>query len=230
MPFFDDSGPRVEDERGLFWRSTSLIGDQLERMVALNITWALQTAPLLAAWAVPNLPGGLRLALVFYSALALIPATAVLFDVLVRTNEGIPLSPELAWESLKAQFVPSLLKLLPLYSLFYWLGLAAWWAGQNAWLWLDVLARLLLLLAALLSLYWGSLFVRRPQLAAHTILLQSARLFWRRPGPTLLAALLSLLTLAIGIVSIGGMFLIVPVLLVLIQVQLYATIPQMKRG
>lgn len=221
MPFFDDSGPRPEEERGLLWRSIALIGDQLERMILLNIAWAVQLLPALAAWAFPGLPGWLRIGLTTYTAFAFIPATGVLFDTLAQTSQGVPLSLDLVKSSLKTQFKPSLVKLLPLYSLYFWLVMGATLAAENNLLVLDVLARAGLLFLALFSLYWGTLFVVQPQASPVQLFTASAHLVWRQPGKTLLAGFLSLLALVLGVISIGGLFLIVPVLVVLIQVQLY---------
>ena len=221
MPFFDDSGPRPEEERGLLWHSVALIGDQLERMILLNIAWAVQLLPALAAWAFLGLPGWLRIVLTTYTAFAFIPASAVLFDSLAQTSQGVPLSLDFVKSSLKTQFKPSLVKLLPLYSLFFWLVMGATLAAQNKLLVLDVLARASMLFLALFSLYWGTLFVYQPHASSVKLFSASARLVWRRPGKTLLAGLISLLALVLGVISIGGLFLIVPVLVVLIQVQLY---------
>lgn len=224
MPFLDDSGPRPEQERGLLWRSIALIGEQLERIVLLNILWALQLVPFLAAWAFPSLPFWLRTLFMLYSAFAFIPATATLFAVLDQVNEGLPLDVEMIKAGFRAQFVPSLTKLLPLYSLFYWLALLSVFAAQNEILFLDAVTRLLILLLAVFSVYWGGALVSEPHLSAPKIFTASMRLFWLKPGPTLLGALLCLIALALGLISIGGIFLIVPVLIVLIQIQLYRSV------
>jgi hypothetical protein len=224
MPFFDDSGPRPEEEHGLLWRSAALIGDQLERMILLNIFWAAQLLPALAAWAFGGLPVWLRIAFTLYTALALIPATAVLFDMLTQTARQVPLSIEMAKESLKTRWKPAFMKLMPLYSLFFWLGLAASLDSQNNIQMLDVTAQLGLLFLALFSLYWGALFTVHPEDSLIKIFTASVRQVWRKPGQTLLAALLTLAALILGVISIGGIFLIVPVLVVLIQVQLFQTV------
>lgn len=219
MPFLDDSGPRPEKETSLLWRSTALIADQLERMIALNLAWALQLAPLAAAVLLP-LPAWARILLVTCSVFTLIPATAALFYALNQSNQGAPISAELVLEGLRRQFRPAFLKLLPLYSLFYWLGLLAWAAAQNNWLWLDVLARLSLLLLAVVALHWGGLFTRQPHLTALQIFTWSVKLTWRKPALTLLAGFYTLAALLLGIISIGGIVLIIPALVALVQIQL----------
>jgi hypothetical protein len=221
MPFLDDSGPRPEEERGILWRSTALIGEQLERMILLNIAWAIHSAPVIVAWAYPNFPSWLRVAFLLYSAFAFIPATATLFASLSQVCDGIPLDFEMVTTNLREQFAPSFLKLLPLYSLFYWLYLLSTFAAQKNFLLLDVFSRLLILTLAVFSVHWGGLFVQAPHLSALKIASASAALFWRKPAATLLTALLCFIALIIGIISIGGMFLIVPVLIALIQIQSY---------
>jgi hypothetical protein len=223
MSFFDDSGPRPEEERSPVWRSFALIKDQLERLILVNLLWALQCAPLIAAW-VFEMPPWLRLLLTLYSVVALIPATGLLFGLTEQLSQGVPLDKDLVLDCLKETWEPSLFKLLPLYSLFGLLGWAAYASGQQGWLLPDALARLLVLLLAVVSLYWGGLFALREDLAFTGMLAQSVRLFWRRPGRTLVMALVSLLTLLLGVVSIAGFFLIVPVLLALYQVQLYHSV------
>ncbi len=219
MPFFDDSGPKPEQERNIFWRSISLVGDQLERMVILNIAWSVQSLPALVAWVIPALPDGVRIALTLYSAVAFLPATMVLFAALNDTNKGTPLSLDMAKEVFKLYWLDSYLKLLPLVSLFYWLWLGASIAEQNMWLIIDVLARLLILCLAVIAIYWGPLLVNKRQLSALGIFVESIRLFWRKPARTLFASALCFIAILIGVISIGGLYLIVPVLLALIQIQ-----------
>ena len=116
------------------------------------------------------------------------------------------------------------MRLLPLYSLFGLLGWAAYEAGLQGWLLPGTLAQLLLLLLAVISLYWGGLFVEREELNPLDMLRESANLFCRKPGLTLLIALVSLLVAIIGFASIAGFFLIMPVLLALFQVQLFHSV------
>jgi hypothetical protein len=229
MPFFDDSDARLEGERHPVWRALALAREQLERVILLNLLWAAQTAPLLLAWAWPNLPVSARAALALYTAFAVLPASGMMFAALDALSDGTPLSGELFWESLKAQFAPSFLKLFPLCSLFVWLAWGASFAAAQNWLWLDVPARLAFLLLAVFSLYWGPLMVARPELSAWGILIQSARLVWRKPAPTLLTGLACLFALALGIVSLGGFFLIAPALIALMQVELYHSTGGLER-
>ena len=221
MPFFDDTGARPEEERHPVWRALALAREQLERVIWLNLLWAAQTAPLLLAWALPGLPSWARTAMTLYTAVAILPATGMMFAALNALSDGAPLSNELFWESLRAQFAPSFLKLFPLSSGFVWLGWAAVFFAERGWLWPDVLARLAFLLLTVCALYWGALMVARPELSAWGILKESARLAWRRPAPTLLTGLACLFALALGVISLGGFFLIAPALMVLMQVELH---------
>lgn len=223
MPFLDDSGPRPEEERSPIWRSFALVKDQLERLIVLNLLWVLQCVPLFVAWAV-SMPAWLRALLTLYTIAALIPATGLLFALTERVSQGVPLDKDLVLETLRETWKASLTRLLPLYSLFAWLGWAAYFSGQRGWLLPDALARLLFLLLLVVSLYWGGLFALRPDLGFLGMLRGSVRLFWHRPGRTLLMGLASLLAGLLGIVSIAGFFLIVPVLLALFQIQLYHSV------
>lgn len=220
MPFFDDSGPRPEEEHGILWRSFSLVKDQLERLILVNILWAAQCIPLLIAW-VFDVPTPLFWILTMYTALALVPATAVLFHVVAKASEGLPIEGETIRAGIREQWKPSLLKLLPLYSLFYWIGLGTYFFSQQGWLIPDTLARLLILILAVISLYFGALLIYKPEFSGWNILLESIRLFGKAPAPTLMTGLASLLGILLGVVSIAGFFLIVPVLVALFQVQLY---------
>lgn len=67
MPFLEDISPQHETQRGPLWEAFAVLHDQIERMVALNIVWALQTLPSMVGLAFPTLPLGLRVALVAYS-------------------------------------------------------------------------------------------------------------------------------------------------------------------
>jgi len=221
MPFFDDSGPRPEQERNPIWRSFALIKDQLERLILVNLLWSLQTVPLWVALAFDQIPSWLRVALSLYTTIALAPATAALFAVVADLSDDVPVDRDLLWNHFKAQVKPGFLKLLPLLSLFYWIGLLATYAAGRGWLLVDVSARLVFLLLLVFSLYWGPLLVYEPKLLAWGILYRSARRFWKRPGQTLGMGLACLFALALGIVSVAGFMLIVPVLIALFQVQLY---------
>ncbi len=220
MPFFDDSGPRPEEEHGPIGRSFALVKDQLERLVLLNILWALQCVPLMVGWAF-EMPLPLRIGLTLYTAFALVPATGTLFAVVAEVSESIPLDKDVILNSLKEQFKPSLLKLLPLLSLFGLLVLAVTFFDGQGWLIPDTLARLLILLLVVVSLYWGPLLIYKPELSALGILRRSIQLVLKVPSRTIMTGLVCLLAIILGAISIIGFVAIVPVLVALFQVQLY---------
>lgn len=224
MPFFDDSGPRLEQERSPIWRSLALAKDQLERLILVNLLWALQTLPLFVALAFDRLPWGVRVAFTLYSAGALVPATAALYAIVADLSEDLPIDRDMLWGHFKAQLKPGFLKLLPLLSLFYWAALLAGFAARQGWLIVDTLTRLVFLLLLVFSLYWGPVLVHEPQLQAWGIFHRSVHYAWKRPGQTLGIGLICLLALVLGVVSIAGFMLIVPALMALFQVQLYLSV------
>ena len=66
--------------------------------------------------------------------------------------------------------------------------------------------------------------VEVPALSAIGLFIASYKLLWRRPGKTLLASLYCLATLVLGLVTILGLLLVAPVLVVLIQHQLFRAV------
>ncbi|MDI7275687.1 MAG: hypothetical protein QME94_06895, partial [Anaerolineae bacterium] len=166
MPFFNDIGVRVEEHQGPLWSTFAILADQIERMVALNLAWSLQLVPMLIGLGFHELPWWLRAPLLAYTGLALGPATAALFGMVARAGEGELLTLEVAREVLGALAAPGLTRLVPLYSAFAWLGLAAAISADAGLLALDVLARLAMLLVGLGAIYWGPLLALRPGLSA----------------------------------------------------------------
>lgn len=229
MSFFDDSGVRPEEHRGPVWSALAIVADQIERLIALNLAWSLQIVPLLLALGFPQWPLWLRIALLAYTGLALGPATGAVYALASRVGEGELLRVELAVEVLRGVLRPSLERLIPLYSGLAWLAAGAWLAAAVRLPLLDVLAQAAALLLAVCAIYWGPLFALRPELPALGILRASAHLVWRHPARTLLSGGAMLLALALGVVSVGGTFLIVPVVVALLQVQLYRHVTQ-KQG
>ncbi|MCL6510158.1 MAG: hypothetical protein K6U78_05680 [Anaerolineae bacterium] len=217
MPFLDDSGVRTEEKRGPIWDAFATLADQVERMIALNIGWALQQAPGAVALMLTDWPIWVRLLLAGYSALALAPATGVLYALVARACDGEMLRWELVGEALRAVAKPSLFNLMPLFAAAGALLFVAVWAASARWMLLDALAQLGLLLLAATSLYWGALFAERPQRSAFVLLRRSLSLIGQYPLHTSLLAAVSAFALLLGIVSIGGMVLIVPVVLALLQ-------------
>ena len=102
-----------------------------------------------------------------------------------------------------------------------WLAALAYLAQGAHLLILDVLARLAFLCAAVFALYWGPLFAASPERPPWAILGESIRLVWRGPLSSLLGFLAVLLAWLLGFVSVGGVVLIVPALVALLQTEHY---------
>jgi hypothetical protein len=221
MPFLYDMG--TDDEvlqrpvRGTF----ALIKDNLERLLAINVGWTLQILPALAALGFPQLPDALRVLLLLYSATALAPATGLLFVWMSRVCQQEPLRLDSLKEDLRALTLPALLHLAPLYGSLGVCYLAIVFLGLLHVLLLDVLLRFLLLALAMCALYWGALFAEYPVYSPLFLLHQSLLLLWRYPGTTLLLGLLVLLIAGLGVFSIVGFFLLMPVLVALVQTRCY---------
>ncbi len=102
--------------------------------------------------------------------------------------------------------------------------MAAYFFSARGWLIPDTLSRLLILLFAVVSLYWGPLLIYRPEFSAWRIFRKSVQLVLQTPSKTLLTGFVCLVAILLGAISIAGLFLIVPVLVALFQVQLFRSI------
>jgi hypothetical protein len=224
MPVVDKSSNTTEEPKGPFLHAFALLFEQIERMVALNITWALQILPLVAFFSFPRLPLWLRILFLLYTGCTLIPVTGMMFGMVARAQEGELMHFEQTLELLRALTARSLLVLAPLYSLFAWLAGFSVLSQYIHLLILDVLARLALLFTAVFAVYWGPLFAAAPQRSALAVLHDSIRLTWRHPGNSLLAFSVVLLTWVFGVFSIGGLVLVAPVLAALLQTEYYAVV------
>ena len=176
------------------------------------------------ALAFPELPVWLRVVLGLYSATVLPPATAVLFGLAAEACRGQHVDAGLAGELLRAYAARSLRTLAPLYGTFGVLGWAALLASQ-----LDLSAVLAVLTLAILvwsvcATYWGPSFVADPDVSLGALARTSVRLTWRRPEQTLGTWLIVGVSLLIGVVSIGGLVLIVPMLVAILQTHRFETV------
>jgi hypothetical protein len=230
MPFFDNSGIDWEEPRGPVASAFATLRDQLERWIVLNLLWAGQSLPLILAWIFPGWPISLRLGLVVAGALALAIGTGVLYRVAGAAVRGEPLDFGLVWGEVNTHWLHTLTGLLPLYSWFGLLWLGSQWAMAQAFYWPEVLLRLLLGLSLFCGLYWGPLWAEQPASPVRTLALGALRLAWRNPGPTLRVLIVIAVTALIGVVSIGGLFLAVPILIVLLQTHLYQTIVSHRKA
>jgi hypothetical protein len=219
MAFFGDIGAR-EEERGPIWGPFAVVRENVERLVVVNVAWAVQLIPGILALAFPGLPGWVRVVMGVYSATAAIPATGVLFALALAATRGEHLSLELAGEKLRELAVPSFRTLAPLYGVFGALIWGAVLVGPAVPV-VTTVATLGCLLWYLCATYWGPLFVGRPGGSAWSLAAESVRLVWRFPAETLATALAATVALVVGFVSVGGLVLIVPVVIALLQTRRY---------
>jgi len=217
MPFFEDIGADDEVLQRPIWGAFALIKDNLERLVITNLAWSLQFVPAMLALAFTGLPTILRVLLLLYSAIVLVPATGTLFRLMARVAGYEALRFELVKEEFHEVALRSFICLSPLFGM---VGLLLWFTVLASFahiILLDILMRFTLLVLFVCASYWGPLFAEYSMRSPLFILQQSLLLVWRYPAPTLLTGAVVLLAMIIGTVSIGGLFLIVPVVVALLQ-------------
>src|SRR5205085_934565 len=88
MPFFDDTGVGDDALRSPVWGAFGLLFEHLEQLVALNVGWALQIVPLLAALVFHAWPAWLWDLLMLYSIVALVVATGMLYRLVALVSGG----------------------------------------------------------------------------------------------------------------------------------------------
>jgi hypothetical protein len=219
MPFvanIDTGG----DSHGPLWGSFAVIRDNIESLVVLNLGWAMQLLPGVLALAFPQLPLWLRLTMGLYSATAVIPATAVLYALTLAATRGEQVSRELAILSWRELTLPSFRILAPLYGVF---GLLIWLAiivGPTMPV-VTTLATLTCLLWYLCATYWGPMLAVAPDTDVVSVIRGSLRLVWYYPMETFVTGLVAAVALVVGMISIGGLVLIVPVVIALLHTQRY---------
>lgn len=219
MPFVADIEAR-NDAPGPIWGPFAVIRDNIESLVVLNLGWSLQLLPGVLALAFPQLPPWLRFIMGLYSATAVIPATGVLYALTLAATRGEQVSRELAIISCRQLALPSFRTLAPLYGVF---GLLIWLAiiaGPTMPV-VTTLATLACLLWYLCATYWGPMLAVDPGTDAVSVARGSLRHVWRYPAETFLTGLVAAVALVVGMVSIGGLMLIVPVLIALLHTQRY---------
>jgi len=219
MPFLDDTGVDTS-ERSPLWSPFTIIADQLERLVLLNVAWALQWLPALAAFAWPELPAVVRVVLIGYTLIAYAPATVVLYGMVRLAAQGEPLTLYLATDLLKARSLDGAKALMPLVGL-----LGALLLGSSVPITLiSAVCQLALLFTLVFSNYWGVLIAARDLRNPVTLLRESARLVWQYPAQTLLVTGAVLIAVVLGTISVGGWVLIVPVVIALLQTQMFRSL------
>jgi hypothetical protein len=219
MPFVADVGMR-DEPWGAIWRPFAIIRDNIEQLVTLNLAWSVQLIPGILALAFPQWPLWLRVVLGLYSATAVIPATGVLYALTLAACRGEQLSRDLAIESLRELALPSLRLLTPLFGAFGILIWSALLVEPNA-PFVTTLATVVGLLWYLCATYWGPLLVSQPGASIAVVAGRSTELVWRYPAQTCVTALVATIALLVGLISIGGVLLIVPVVVALLHCQRY---------
>jgi hypothetical protein len=219
MPFVADIEAR-NDAPGPIWGPFAVIRDNIESLVVLNLGWSLQLLPGVLALAFAQLPPWVRIAMGFYSATAVIPATGVLYAMSLAATRGEQVSRELATLSWRQLSLPSFRVLTPLYGVF---GLLIWLAilvGPTMPV-VTTLATLACLLWYLCATYWVPMLAVDPDADVVSVAGGSLRLVWRYPAETFVTGLAAAVALVIGMVSIGGLVLIVPVVIAMLHTQRY---------
>jgi hypothetical protein len=219
MPFVGDIETR-DESRGPIRGPFAVVRDNVELLLILNLGWSIQLLPGVLALAFPQLPLWLRLTMGIYSATALIPGTGVLYALTLAATRGEQVSMDLAIQSLRDLALPSFRTLAPVYGVF---GLLIWLAiiVGPAMPVMTTLATLACLLWYLCATFWGPMIAVHPDAAVASVVRDSLLLVWRYPAETFVTALVAAVALVVGMVSIGGLMLIVPVVIALLHTQRY---------
>ncbi|GCE29666.1 hypothetical protein KDA_51500 [Dictyobacter alpinus] len=93
--------------------------------------------------------------------------------------------------------------------------------AQTPLVMLDAVPLLLMVWLLLSANYWGPLLVADHQQDRFVVLKASITFTWRYPGQTLLTGIIVLLALGIGIGSVAGFFVIIPIFITLLQQKRY---------
>jgi hypothetical protein len=228
MPFLEDTGVRTEEHRGPLLSAFSVLLDQIERMVVLNLIWAAQFVPVLVAY-ILSLPLAIRLSLLACNGFLYFPLTGMLYTAISRACDGELLRVDTVTDAWRESARRSAFVLAPLMIIFPGLVMVAIWAASMKLFLLDVLVRLLILLLGVCSLYWGPLFAAFPGAPAVVVFRHSVALLWKYPLLTLFTGCAVVFSLIIGTFSVGGLFLIAPVLIALLETQLYRHLVQNEK-
>jgi hypothetical protein len=227
VAFFSDINTR-DEQRGPIWAPFAVIRDNVERLVLVNLGWSIQLAPGVLALAFPELPAWLRIAMALYSATVSLPATGALYALSLAAAKGEHVSLELARGYFRELAVPSFRTLGPLFGIFgvlIWIGILT---ASTATI-ITTMATLGGLIWYLCATYWGPMFILSPEQSARSLAVRSIQLVWRHPGETLATGLVAAGALVIGIVSIAGLFLIVPVVITLLHSERFLDVASRDR-
>lgn len=220
MPFQDDTGINIDEHRGPLWSAFAIFGSQLERMIVLNMSWSLQLIPAMAAFVLVELPTAVRMLMLVYTLVAILPATVVLYGVCAHAADEDMITLDLVTDVFRTAAWPGTLALAPLWGSLGLVGWLAQRADAAGLLAVSVVLQTGLLLLLLAANYWGPLLIVYPKRPGHEIFVIALRLVWRYPVPALLLSAAVLVTGVIGAISVGGLFLAIPVVVALLQTQM----------
>lgn len=229
MPFFDDNGIDEDTLHSPIWGTFTVLKDNLERLIALNLCWSVNLVPGLIGMAFPSLPLWLRIPLVIYSILVMAPATGTLYVMVAGMNENEPPQLDTIWQTFRAMLIPSIRVIAPLYGLIGCLFWTIVFLAPLRLVAVDTLLQLCLLFLLFLSTYWGPALGHQPQQSLWQTIRETTRLAFRYPYQTLISDAIILLALILGAISIGGLFLIVPVLVAIAQTFRYQDLLKRER-
>lgn len=219
MPFFDDTGVETGEHSPL-WSVFTVIRDQLERLIVLNIVWAIQWIPLLVGIGWQELPAEVRIILIMYSPLVYGPSTAVLYGMVRLAAQGEPLFAHQAVDLFKATWLKSTQAFMPLIGLLGGLLLLTYVPDVTV----SAIGQLLLMLALVCSNYWCVLIAAKGYSDPLQLMAESVRIVWRYPAESVVLSVAVLLAIILGTISIGGWVLIIPVVIALLQTQMYRSL------
>ncbi len=224
MPFQDDAGVNLDEHRGPLWRAFGLFGDQLERMVVINMFWAIHLLPAFAALGFSSIPFVVRLVLILYTVSVMPLVSAWMYGMIVAVSELEPVTWGLAKDVWRRQAWVGLRTLGPLVGL---IGMLVWlivMSLDSQILLLSVLLELLLIFVLVSANYWGPMMAYYPEWSAPRLLYEAGMLVWQYPAPSLLIFVAVALTSLLGVISVGGITLAVPVFVALLQTQMFLRI------
>jgi hypothetical protein len=207
---------RDTENSSLLWGAFQDLREGLERFVALSLVWSVQLLPAVAALAIPTMSLLLRMLFAAYSLIAIVPITAVLHDLAAKAVDGEDLTFDKAKESFQRLLRPSLTHLAPAFVVTILLSWAITLTASH--LSLGVFLRVLLLLWLLVFVHWGPVFIAQgSSTSPFQLFIHALSLVRNHPVQSLGVLLLLALLWILGMISIGGVFLVVPALSALVQ-------------
>jgi uncharacterized membrane protein len=94
--------------------------------------------------------------------------------------------------------------------------------AQGAWLGIEVVARVAVLLLLVLAMFWGPLHALDPRASALALLQESVRLVWRYPGTALKSWLMVVFLVVFGAITVAGLVLAAAIVVACLQTSLLA--------